>query len=1123
MKAQKLISLILSLILCLGMFPISAFADETAEEAAEMPEFEEAEELEEAEDLEEFPDEVKIQQAKENLLNQKQKDQQKQAALAELAELALMEEETPAEEPEDELMAMASETGFGWTYTNYDSGTYYPDWSWMQKELTLTPNQSRTLFFVYKGATEAENKQLSLSDVKITGTSVTFTQNKNGYLQALATGEGKTTVEYNGESMVIDVQLPDVGFYKTNQATFANYSTSHTVTSKNNSVYIINRNADVPISNVALEDSDAAYGTITTVTEGKVYKLTFNDNLPSSEYIYVRYSYSDGSFISSRSIGASFQNRLDGIYLGYAEDFDFDTETYSVDINDYFEDISNIDLGYATYSAPILIENGVGKVIPSDSLSYDKSILFIETVDESKDIYDNRFAALKEGETTITYKGFSRKVKVTKPAVAAIDAATFEAKGKNYTKLTGADYGHELMITAAKNYFYLVSSTGTDFIVDENNNDNFSFTSEKIAAGVVKCTVDVSKTTHIYGYVNVRTEDYIYTYVDASLNILAKGLVCGVNTEDPFGNEYINVYTGVSTSISRKDTATTASANISYLNYFDGTKLVKPAAADLTCNTPELAEISGTSSNGYIMLKVKNVGQVKFTHKDGSTASFGVTLPTVGLYTKLPASFETLNSGILPGGTYYAAHKTEGYKIDRLAAGNHYPLPGTTFTKNSDGTFTVVIGKSVPDKSSVYLKAVGPNNNNGKWTMSPRYMGVVNNKGVAAKTLSKLEVTKACTAVYTVGDTFKPSDVVISAVYSDGSKEVVTPSFNVSTFTKEGKISVTASFSGKTVTFTVTVNKAPIEGLGALKAEGLYDMEYTGKAVVLSELKVYCGEYLLQSTDYTVKYKNNKAVGTADVVITLKNSEFKGFGFGDNGTDILTAHFNVVPADLSEAVMSTIKAQTYSGAELKPKAAFKLGKTSLKAGKDYEIVYSNNVEIGEASVTITGMGNYTGTACGTFRINGAPISKAKVTLVPKTVMYTGEAQNPLTLTYGKEKKVLTEGEDYAVHFVNDNSKVGKVLYWIEGLGNFEGTTMGTEAKPKNFKINPYDIKKDTENRIEFFYDPEHPELEFGGQALTEGVDYTVTSKEAKGITTYTFKGKGNFKGTWVVKFDPNEL
>ena len=252
------------------------------------------------------------------------------------------------------------------------------------------------------------------------------------------------------------------------------------------------------------------------------------------------------------------------------------------------------------------------------------------------------------------------------------------------------------------------------------------------------------------------------------------------------------------------------------------------------------------------------------------------------------------------------------------------------------------------------------------------------------------------------------------------------------------------------------------------------------------------------------------------MIITLKG-EYKSMG--ENGSAVINIGFDIIPADLSEAVMSPIKAQTYSGSEIKPKAACKLGKTSLKAGKDYEIVYSNNVEIGEAAVTITGMGNYTGTACGTFRINGAPISKAKVTLVPKTVMYTGEAQNPLTLTYGKEKKVLTEGEDYAVHFVNDNSKVGKVLYWIEGLGNFEGTTMGTEAKPKNFKINPYDLKKGLaagEVTIDVTYAV--PFITIGDKYREENVDYTCKTTIGKNhLYTFVIKGMGNYKGSVTIK------
>ena len=50
----------------------------------------------------------------------------------------------------------------------------------------------------------------------------------------------------------------------------------------------------------------------------------------------------------------------------------------------------------------------------------------------------------------------------------------------------------------------------------------------------------------------------------------------------------------------------------------------------------------------------------------------------------------------------------------------------------------------------------------------------------------------------------------------------------------------------------------------------------------------------------------------------------------------------------------------------------KLGGRTLAAGTDYTVSYSNNVEPGTATVTLTGIGNYTGSVSTTFTINYTP-------------------------------------------------------------------------------------------------------------------------------------------------------
>lgn len=89
-----------------------------------------------------------------------------------------------------------------------------------------------------------------------------------------------------------------------------------------------------------------------------------------------------------------------------------------------------------------------------------------------------------------------------------------------------------------------------------------------------------------------------------------------------------------------------------------------------------------------------------------------------------------------------------------------------------------------------------------------------------------------------------------------------------------------------------------------------------------------------------------------------------------NGTK--TAKTNVVAVgaykNISEATVSSIGNQTYTGSAITPAITVKDGTKTLVNGTDYSVSYSNNVSVGTATVTITGKGKYSGTRRVTFTI-----------------------------------------------------------------------------------------------------------------------------------------------------------
>lgn len=87
-----------------------------------------------------------------------------------------------------------------------------------------------------------------------------------------------------------------------------------------------------------------------------------------------------------------------------------------------------------------------------------------------------------------------------------------------------------------------------------------------------------------------------------------------------------------------------------------------------------------------------------------------------------------------------------------------------------------------------------------------------------------------------------------------------------------------------------------------------------------------------------------------------------------NGIDISGATVTVEPKEF-----------TADGAAKEPKVTVTLADgTELKAGDDYTVAYTDNVEPGTATVTVTGAGKYSGTATATFEIKKADETKPTV-------------------------------------------------------------------------------------------------------------------------------------------------
>ena len=211
------------------------------------------------------------------------------------------------------------------------------------------------------------------------------------------------------------------------------------------------------------------------------------------------------------------------------------------------------------------------------------------------------------------------------------------------------------------------------------------------------------------------------------------------------------------------------------------------------------------------------------------------------------------------------------------------------------------------------------------------------------------------------------------------------------------------------------------------------DQTYTGTAIT-PRVRVTLGETVLtEGTDYKVSYENNVNAGTATVTAA---------GTG-NYTGKVIKTFAINPAAITDDMVTLGESPSYTGSEVMADVTVTWNGTALTENTDYTCAYSNNVNVGTdtATVTITGSGNFAGSVTKTFSITPADLSGAQI-LGLSDAEYTGSEirQTPQVKLGGV---TLTEGTDYTVAYSDDLVNVGTVTVTVTGCGNYTGTASGS--------------------------------------------------------------------------------
>lgn len=341
-----------------------------------------------------------------------------------------------------------------------------------------------------------------------------------------------------------------------------------------------------------------------------------------------------------------------------------------------------------------------------------------------------------------------------------------------------------------------------------------------------------------------------------------------------------------------------------------------------------------------------------------------------------------------------------------------------------------------------------------------------------------------------------------------------------------------------TIADDVLASKVSINRLG--------NRGYTGLPIKLDEGELKVTYNKADVTDkFDVEYADNTEVGTAKVIIKAK--ENSGFIGSKTATFKITeTRTKISGAKLGENGKGKIPVFIYSGEAFEPEIGtgtdsaldFYVGTKKLTKGTDYTISCTNNVNAGNASLTITGIGKYTGTKTIKYKIdkynvttdtdkfhaNSISVPYEKGGVKPKPVITMGDAPNSIT---------LTEGIDYSLSYSNNNavedaSAVKAPTIKVTFKGNYTGNKLVKfEIVAKNISQCKMTINdKKISTKVDDWMQKKFSITDSNGKALSAGKDYDKTVEYNKDTDTdvcVKVIGINNYAGTIVGYYRISEI
>ena len=325
--------------------------------------------------------------------------------------------------------------------------------------------------------------------------------------------------------------------------------------------------------------------------------------------------------------------------------------------------------------------------------------------------------------------------------------------------------------------------------------------------------------------------------------------------------------------------------------------------------------------------------------------------------------------------------------------------------------------------------------------------------------------------------------------------------------TKEGTLEVTpvtdkvvVEIKGKTKTETYNGNTHEVEG---------YDVTNISNALYLEEAIHFEGAAKASRKDVGTTYMGLNASQFSNTSANFTNVTFKV-------TDgwLKVDPKSIDPEDEKTGIQVTKPDDTmYNGEEQKNKPTVEDTKTgaTLVENVDYTLSYTAAVNAGTVEVTITGKGNYTGTAKTSYEI-----TKRSVTLTSASDSKPYD-KTPLTnknVTIGGFGFVKDEGATYNVTGSQTEKGTSKNTFTYELKSNTKASNYTIEVAYGDLTVTAEDgevVVVITGHKKSFEYD--------GTEKSVKGYDVSITQGSKYAESDFTFSGNDEVKGTEAGTYD----